>query len=289
MTGISAPIPRDVVGRRRVRRWRLPVVSFAIAWLVVIGVLTVAGPLLAPHPPGEQDLIFGLAGPGPGHILGTDELGRDILSRVLAGTRAPVVGALGIALGAMVLSVTLGVLAGYVGGKTEAAIMRGVDLTLALPALLVIIVVASAFNGGYVIVVILLALLTAPWDTRMIRGVTLEQRPRAYVEAARVLGLSSRKIMVSHILPNILPLIVVNACLDFTFGLISLAGLSFVGIGVSPGAADWGRMLYENRGDLTANPWAALASALMIMLTAAAANIAGDWAYERIDAKGRAR
>jgi ABC-type dipeptide/oligopeptide/nickel transport system permease subunit len=167
--------------------------------------------------------------------------------------------------------------------------MRTVDLLLALPALLVIIVVIGAFNGGYVIAVALLALLAAPADTRIVRGVTLEQRPRAYVEAARVMGLSSRRIMVSHILPNVLPLIVVNLALDFTYGLISLAGLSFIGVGVNPGAPDWGRMLFENRDLLNVNPWAALAPAIMILLTAAAANILGDWAYERIDARGRAR
>ena len=167
--------------------------------------------------------------------------------------------------------------------------MRGVDLLLALPPLLVIIVVAGAFNGGFAIAVVLLALLAAPSDTRIIRSVTLEQRPRAYVEAARVMGLSRRRIMLSHILPNIVAVIVVDLCLDFTFGLVSLAGLSFVGLGVSEGAADWGRMLYDNRNLLTVNPWAALAPALMILLTAAAANIVGDWAYERLEQRGRAR
>ncbi len=289
MSGVIAPIPRDVVSRRRVRRWGSPVVSLAIGWLVVIVVLAVSGPLLAPHPPGSQDLLAGAAGPGPGHLLGTDELGRDILSRVLAGTRTPILGAVAIALGAMVISTTFGLIAGYLGGLTESLIMRGVDLLLALPALLVIIVVAGAFNGGYAIAVVLLALLAAPWDTRIIRSVTLEQRPRAYVEAARVMGLSHWRIMVSHILPNILALVVVDACLDFTFGLVSLAGLTFVGLGVGPGAADWGRMLFDNRELLPVNPWAALAPAMMILLTAAAANIAGDWAYERIDARGRAR
>lgn len=288
MTGLSTRLPGDVA-RRRVRHRRPTLSAIAIAWLLVIGLLAVAGPLLAPHAPGQQDLLVGLSGPGAGHLLGTDELGRDILSRVLSGVRAPILGGVAIAVCAMLMSVTAGLLAGYLGGKTEAVIMRGVDLMLALPGLLVVIVVVATFNGGYVVAVLLLALLTAPGETRIIRSVALEQRPRPYVEAARVLGLSSRRIMVSHILPNILPLVVVNLCLDFTAGLIALAALSFVGIGVSPGAADWGRMLFENRQLLTVNPWAALAPALLIMLTAAAANIVGDWAYERLDAQGRAR
>jgi peptide/nickel transport system permease protein len=290
VSGVAAPLPPDVVGRARVRRRRRPtVVAFALGWLALVALLVIAGPLLAPHGPSEQDLLAGVGGPGPGHLLGTDALGRDILSRVMVGARSPVLGALAIALGAMLISVTLGLVAGYFGGWSEAGIMRGVDLLLALPPLLVIIVVAGAFEGGYLTAVVLLALLAAPWDTRIVRSVTLEQRPRAYVEAARVMGLPRRRVLLSHILPNIVPLIVVNLCLDFTFGLVSLAGLSFLGLGVSEGAADWGRMLYDNRNLLTVNPWAALAPALAILLTAAAANVAGDWAYEKLDAKGRAR
>ncbi len=289
MSGVATPLPPVVAGRRRVRRWRSPIVTIALAWLALIAVFVVIGPLLAPHAPGEQDLLAGVGGPSGAHWLGTDDLGRDILSRVIVGTRSPVLGALAIALGAMVISVTFGLFAGFFGGWSEAGIMRGVDLLLALPPLLVIIVVAGAFNGGYAIAVVLLALLAAPWDTRIIRSVTLEQRPRAYVEAARVMGLPRWRIMVSHILPNIVALIVVDLCLDFTFGLVSLAGLSFVGLGVSEGAPDWGRMLFDNRNLLTVNPWAAMAPALMILLTAAAANVVGDWAYERLEQRGRAR
>jgi peptide/nickel transport system permease protein len=289
VSGVAARVPRAALTVRRIRHWRSWLVTLALGWLAIVAVLAVFGPLLAPTDPAEQDLLVGLSGPVEGHPLGTDELGRDILSRVVAGTRSPVVGALGVAFGAMALSVTFGLLAGYLGGRVEAVIMRSADLMLALPGLLVLIVVVGAFDGGYALAIVLLALLTAPWDTRIVRSVVLEQRPRAYVEAAQVMGLSSRRVMVSHILPNIQAIVVVNLCLDFTFGLVSLAALSFLGLGVSPGAADWGRMVFENRDLLTANAWAALGPALMITLTAAAANIAGDWAYERIEARGRAR
>ncbi len=288
MTDLAATISREPA-RKRVRSRRSVAVTLAIFWLVVIVVLAIAGTALAPYSASEQELLVGLSGPGSGHPLGTDELGRDILSRVMAGTRSPVVGALGIALGAMLISVTFGLISGYRGGRSESLIMRGVDLLLAMPALLVAIVVVGALDGGYVVAVLLLAFLFAPWDTRIIRGVTLEQRPRAYVEAARVMGMSEWRIMASHILPNVLPLVVVNFCLDFTYGLVTLAGLSFVGLGVGPGAADWGRMLFESRDLLTVNAWAALAPAFMILFTAAAANVVGDWAYERIAARGQAR
>lgn len=286
MSGVAIPSPAV---RRRVRRRPSISVILAGAWLALILVLVVAGSSLAPGSADEQDIITGLTGPSGEHLLGTDELGRDILSRVMAGAQTPVIGAIGIALGAMFISVTFGLIAGYIGGFTESLTMRTVDALLALPALLVIVVIVGSFDGGYTIAVPLLALLAAPWDTRIIRSVTLEQKPRAYVEAAKVMGLSSRKIMVSHVLPNVMPLIVVNLALDFTFGLVSLAGLSFLGVGVSPGDADWGRMLFENRDLLNVNPWAALAPAIVILLTAAAANVVGDWAFERIDARGRAR
>jgi peptide/nickel transport system permease protein len=149
--------------------------------------------------------------------------------------------------------------------------------------------VVGAFKGGLLLAVFVLAVLTAPPDVRVIRSVTLEERPRAYVEAARVMGLPSRRIIFSHVFPNILPIVVVNVCLNFTVALVALAALSFLGLGVGPGAADWGRMLFENRELMLANAWAALAPALMIMLTSTAANLAGDWAYERFEAKGTAR
>jgi peptide/nickel transport system permease protein len=289
MSGIARPIDHVAPRVGRARRWRLPVVSLALAWLGIVGVLMIAGGQLAPHDPGTQDLLVGLSGPGEGHLLGTDELGRDILSRVMAGARAPVLGGLVIAVSAMVISATFGLIAGYLGGVTEAVIMRATDLLMALPGLLVTLVVVAAFGGGYLMPVLLLALLCAPPDVRMVRSVTLEQRPRAYVEAARVMGLSSRRIMTSHLLPNVMPLIVVNLCVDFTAGLLTLAGLTFLGVGVGPGAVDWGRMLFENRGFLTFNAWAALAPAVMILLTAAAANVVGDWIYDRVEAAGKAR
>jgi peptide/nickel transport system permease protein len=176
--------------------------------------------------------------------------------------------------------------AGYRGGKVEGGIMRLADLLLALPALLVLIVVAGAFSGGYVVAVALLAFLAAPWDTRIIRAATLEQRHRPYVEAASVMGLTRRRTLLSHILPNVVPVIVVNMSLDFAFGLVALSGLTFLGLGVPPGTPDWGRMLSENQSLLTVSPLAELAPALAILLTAAAASLVGDWTHERLAVPG---
>jgi peptide/nickel transport system permease protein len=199
------------------------------------------------------------------------------------------VGPIIIALGAMVIGNTLGLIAGYKGGAVDATIMRWVDLMWALPGLLIAIVVVGVLGGGYWLAVALLILLTAPYDTRIVRGATLEQRPLPYVEAARTLGLRDRRIMVRHIWPNVLPLVVANTFLNFAFTLVTLSALSFLGLGVGPGTPDWGRMLAESRTLLFDNPWAALAPGLMLVITAASMNLIGDWLYEWMSDRGRAR
>ena len=247
------------------------------------------GPRIAPHDPNEQDLLFSLTGPSREHLLGTDDLGRDIASRTIVGARTAVVGPLLIAFGAMLIGSVLGLLAGYLGGLSDSAISRWVDLVYAMPALLVAIVVVGVLGGGYFLAVGLLVVLFSPIDTRIVRGATLDQRSRPYVEAARMLGLSNRRIMVGHIWPNVLPLALANAFLTFAFSIVALASLSFLGLGVGPGTADWGRMLSDSRTLLFDVPAAAIAPGIAIVVTAASVNVIGDWLYERLSDRGRAR
>jgi peptide/nickel transport system permease protein len=185
--------------------------------------------------------------------------------------------------------VICGTIAGFYGGKIDAWTMRCVDLMWSVPGLLVAIVVVGVIGGGYWNAVIVLIILTAPWDIRLIRGATLEQRPRPYVEAVRALGLPNRKVMFRHILPNVSPVIVANSFLNFAHALVSLAALSFLGLGVPPGTADWGRMLAENRALLFQYPVNALAPGVAIVLVATVMNLLGDFAYERMADRGRAR
>jgi peptide/nickel transport system permease protein len=187
-----------------------------------------------------------------------------------------------IAAGAFAIATVLGLLAGYIGGWTDSAVMRWVDFMFALPGPLIAIVIVGVVGGGFwTAVVVLVILFTAP-DTRIVRSAVLEQRPLPYIEAARTLGISRRRIMFLHILPNILPIVAAYVVLDFAFALVSLAALSFLGLGVSPGTADWGRMLFENRNILFVNPMAALLPAGAIVITAGSINIIGDWFYERM-------
>lgn len=270
---------RSLAGRARRRVPGLVAASFVIVAIVVL--CAIFGDLIAPHSPDQQRLLVGDTPPSAEFWAGTDKLGRDILSRVIVGARSALIGPIVIAAGAFAIATLLGLLAGYLGGLVDTVIMRWVDFMFALPGPLVAIVVVGVVGGGYwTAVAVLVILFTAP-DTRIVRSAVLVQRPLAYIEAARTLGLSRRRILFVHILPNVLPIIFAYVVLDFAFALVNLAGLSFLGLGVEPGAADWGRMLFENRTIVFTNPAAALLPAALIILTAGAMNMIGDWLYER--------
>ncbi|WP_436698081.1 ABC transporter permease [Nocardioides sp. BYT-33-1] len=268
-------------GTRRARWGVLVPVCVAVTGVVVV--LAVLGGWLAPQDPGHQNLLSPAAGPSSEHWLGTDDLGRDIFSRILTGTRSAVVGPIVAAIGVTVIGLLLGLLAGFHGGRLEAVIMRIVDLVYAMPALLVIIVLIGLFSGGYWAAVGVLVLLATPGTTRILRAAVLAQRGLPYVEAARTVGVSNRRLIFVHVAPNVLPTVVTSFLLEFVGALVALSALSFLGLGVPPGSADWGRMLAENRGLLELNPWAVLAPALMLMITATAVTVLGDWLYERFE------
>jgi peptide/nickel transport system permease protein len=285
---VAAPVQARSVSRRQ--RWQLPwliVACFSVAG--VVAVMAALGSAIAPYGPNTQNLTDVLAPPNTAHWLGTDSLGRDVLSRLIAGARTACVGPVVIAYVSMLAGNALGVWAGYRGGRVDAVIMRWVDLMWSVPGLLVIIVVAGAVGGGYWLSVALLIVLTVPFDTRVVRGATLEQVPRPYVESAKTLGVSDWRIMFLHIWPNISPIAIANAFLVFASSVGFLAALSFLGLGSSPGAPDWGLMVSEGIQDLFVNPVAVLAPAAMIVLIATAMNLIGDWSYEQLSSRGATR
>ncbi|HWO70905.1 MAG TPA: ABC transporter permease [Actinomycetota bacterium] len=262
-------------------------ISVRVAFVVVgaVAVCAAVGPWIAPYPPNEQHLLIGDAPPSARFLAGTDLLGRDVLSRTIVGARTALVGPAVVAVGAFAIATVLGLLAGYLGGAVDTLVMRWVDFMFALPGPLIAIVVVGVTGGGFwTAVLVLVILFTAP-DTRIVRSAVLEQRPRPYVEAARTLGVSPLRIMFLHILPNILPILAAYVFLDFAFALVSLAGLSFLGLGVPPGTPDWGRMIFENRSILFTNPVGLLLPAVTIVVTAGSMNLIGDWLYERISSR----
>nr|WP_243751866.1 ABC transporter permease [Leucobacter weissii] len=182
----------------------------------------------------------------------------------------------------------LGTLAGYRRGVVDFAVSRWSDLLFALPVVLVAIVVVGVFGAGYWLTVALLILLFSPSDIRIVRAAVLEQSARPYIESARVAGVGSGRIMFVHILPNVLPLVVTNLLLNVAFALVALSSLSFLGLGVPPGSADWGRQLADGRLIMADNPAAVWVPALLIIAVACAVNLLGDWLSERYAARGTA-
>lgn len=261
-------------------------VNISAIFLLLIAVAAVVSPLLADAAK-KQSILDSLLPPGsPGHLLGTDELGRDVLMLTVAGTGSAVVGPAVIAVGSMIIAIVFGTLAGYLRGPIDWVVGRAVDLLLSMPVMLVAIVVAGIFGAGYWVTVAMLIVLFAPSDIRIVRAGITEQAPRPYVEAAQMLSLGKARIMYRHIVPNVWPLIITNLMLNLAIALVTLSSLSFLGIGVAPGTPDWGRQITDGRGIVSDNGAMLVVPALLIVLVAMAINIVGDHLGERLRERG---
>lgn len=268
-------------------RRRVPVaVAVSIGFLSLVALAAVAGRFALPGAT-HQDILSSLLPVGsPGHPLGTDELGRDILALTVAGTASALVGPVCVALGSMLLGIVLGTMAGYERGWLDFLISRWTDLLLALPVLLAAIVVAGVFGGGYWTTTALLVVLFSPSDIRIVRAGVLEQSARPYIEAAQMLSLSRWRVMFRHILPNVSTLVITNGMLNVAFALVAFSSLSFLGVGVPPGTADWGRQLTDNRAIMFDNPASVIVPAVLIVAVACAVNLVGDWVGQRLSQRG---
>lgn len=265
------------------RDWAL---IFSAGFLSLIATMAMAS-LFLTEAASKQSILDSLLPPGsPGHLLGTDELGRDVLLFTIAGTGSAIFGPVVIATGSMTVAIVLGTLAAYLRGTVDWVIGRGVDLLLSLPVMLVAIVVAGIFGAGYWVTVLMLIALFSPSDIRIIRAGVTEQAPRPYVEAAQMLALPAWRIMFRHIVPNVWPLIVTNFMLNLAIALVTLSSLSFLGIGVAPGTADWGRQITDGRAIFSDNPAMMLTPTILIVLTAMAINFLGDQLGERVRSRG---
>ncbi|MBS7697355.1 MULTISPECIES: ABC transporter permease [unclassified Chelatococcus] len=265
---------------------------------LVILLVLIAGALLAPMlglpDPVRGDLRARMAAPtwtglfAPGaHPLGTDQLGRDILSRIVYGSRITLtIGAYAVVLGGLV-GVMLGIVAGYCGGITDRLLMRLVDIQLAIPLMLLALLVVAALGPSLTNLVIVLALTSWIRYARIIRGQVLALREREFVQSARTIGASTAQIMLRHILPNVLTPALVVATLELARIIIMDAALSFLGLGVQPPAASWGRMLAEGRVYISTAWWVVTFPGLAIMLTVLSVNLLGDWLRDYFDPRLR--
>lgn len=280
MSTLVEPLPTLVPVARRRRPGRTPVEWVALVVLVAVVVVAAAGPWLAPHNP---DALTGIpfAGPGHGYLLGTDELGRDVLSRLLAGGRTVVVLAFLATLAGYAIGGTGGLMAGYSRSLADPMIMRVTDVILAFPPILFLLVVATGAAHSQVALAIAIAIVQAPGVARIIRTATLETSVRGYVEAATARGESLVHVLFREILPNIRGVVVADAGPRFTVSILAVAALNFLGLGQRPPAANWALMINENQSGLTLNPWAVLAPALVIAALTISLNVVADGVNRR--------
>ena len=262
---------------------------FGIAVLLLMGGAALAAPQIAPWDPGRQMLVKRLRPPMwqerglREHPLGTDHLGRDILSRILYGGRI----SLGVGLSAVTLSgligVTLGLLAGFHGGRTDAFIMRVVDVFLAIPYILLAMGVVFALGPSLLNVILVMAVTRWVQFARIVRADVLSIREREFVSGARARGNRSVRLLLRHVLPNALTPIIVVATLELAFMIIYESALSFLGLGVQPPTPTWGWMLADGRNYVATAWWLATFPGLAIMLTVLAVNLLGDWLRDTLD------
>ncbi|MCK4451357.1 MAG: ABC transporter permease [Anaerolineae bacterium] len=261
---------------------RQPATLAALAWLTLAGLGAGLAPFLAPAGPLAADTTRGLLPPGPGGPLGTDLLGREVLTRLLWGGRWT----LGMGLLALAVAVGLGLPAGMVagtfGGWSEAVLMRLVDALLAFPSLLLAMAVVALMGPGVGSVAVAVGLAAAPAYARVARSAALEVRAQPYVDAARALGGSEWRVLVRHVLPNAAPPLVAFAATQLGWVLLNGAALNFLGLGAPPGTPEWGAMLVEGRGYLRDAPWVSAFPGLALTLTVLAANLVGDGLQEAL-------
>ncbi|WP_051793219.1 ABC transporter permease [Amycolatopsis jejuensis] len=283
---MTATVESPGLARPRSRR-SVPIIpAFCALFLLAVIVFGIAGARLSPYHPLAQDPLLGVTSGGGGHLLGTDQLGRDALSQLLAGTQSATLGPLLVALGCLVVGASLGMAAAYFGGTTDTIVNGAADLIYALPALLIAIVVLGVTGGGYWTTAFVLLALSLPYEIRICRSAAMAQVHRLYIDAARTAGLSPVRIIFRQVAPNIAPTLVASFLLDFVTALIGFAALSYLGLGVPPGSPNWGVMLADGQSLIGENPWLSVGPAVLLIVTAASATLLGDWLHESLENKG---
>ncbi|HEV2067165.1 MAG TPA: ABC transporter permease [Thermomicrobiales bacterium] len=286
----NAASPVKLVSQRQ-RAWRTfsrnrsALVGLALIILIVL--IAIFAPLIAPHDPTSQSTINRLQDPSGTHLLGRDDYGRDVLSRILYGTRvALLVGVLSVLLGGA-LGTTIGIIAGYFGGKIETVLMRIVDVMLSFPDLITGLLVMAVLGSGLMKLIIAIGLTIAPRFARIAYGATLSLKEKEFVDAARALGQRSRVILTRHILPNIGGELLVLGSLWTASAIRLEASLSFIGLGVPPRTPTWGQMIRDGTRYLVDFPILSLAPGVALLITVFAFNLVGDGLRDMLDPRSR--
>jgi peptide/nickel transport system permease protein len=271
-----------------VRRFRRHTVAMGgLAIILVFVVLAVAAPLVAPHSPVEMHPYDALAAPSRTHPLGTDELGRDLLSRVIYGSRTSFsVGIISVGL-SLVAGTILGLVSGYRLGMTDSVISRAVDVLYAFPPVLLVLVFVALLGTGTEKSMLAIGIVFIPAFARLCRGSVIGERGKLYVEAATAVGASDLRILVSHVLPNVSSPLIVQTSLCMSYAILVEAELSYLGLGTQPPNPSWGVMLNTGRGLMDRSPWISIWAGLAIMLVVFAFNVVGDGLRDALDPRLR--
>ncbi|XSC41963.1 ABC transporter permease [Bradyrhizobium sp. RDT10] len=268
---------------------RQPVAMLAMAVVLVVVVLAIGAELIAPFDPASADWSALREAPSRAHLFGTDDLGRDILSRMIYGARASLLASV-ISVGiAFAIGVPVGLCAGYLGGFVDGAITRFTDAMLAIPALIFAVSLAAFLGPSLINAVIAIGVAAIPVFIRLSRAQAMGVKFEEYVEAAYVVGNPRWRILLKHIFPNIVPALIVQATLTMAFAVIAEASLSFLGVGQQPPGASWGNMLTTAKNYLEEAPWMAIWPGAAIFLTALSFNLLGDTLQDVLDPRSRPR
>jgi len=288
---MSQPLPPLTAKPRRnqfLRRLaKEPTTLFGLTLLIIFVLLAILAPYISPFDPLFQNISASLTKPSVPHYLGTDKLGRDILSRMLYGAQISIRSGLIVVLLAGSFGTLVGLVAGYIGGWADEILMRVTDIFFAFPGLILAMAIAGALGPSLTNALIAVAVVSWPVYARLIRGQILGLREREFVQAARAIGVNNWSIMWRHLLPNTLAPLMVQASFDMAGTILSVAGLSFIGFGAQPPTPEWGVMISEGRNYITTQWWLTGVPAIAILLLVAALNLVGDGLRDILDPRLR--
>jgi peptide/nickel transport system permease protein len=292
--GGLATLAPDLTSRPARTPWQIAIARFRRSKLALLGLLVIAAMSLiaifadaiAPYGENEIDLFNITAKPSAEHWLGTDELGRDELSRLIFGARVSLLVGVGAALISTAVGIVVGSLAGYYGGWVDSALMRFVDVILAFPAIFLLLIFFSIQGSSVLTVILFLGLFSWMWLARVIRGEFFSLKERDFIEAARSIGVPDGRLMWRHLLPNVVAAIIVSTTLSIAYAMLAEAALSFLGFGVPAGTPTWGNMLNAARPNYIQVPLLAIAPGLTLTIAVLAINFVGDGLRDALDPRG---
>ncbi|GBF05999.1 ABC transporter [Deinococcus aerius] len=290
------------IAMRRLRRHKAAMISLAVIILLIL--MAIFASLLAPYDPNTQDLSGIYAPPNAQHLLGQDDLGRDLLSRIIYGSRVSLMVGFSVAIISILIGTLMGLLAGFFGGRTDTVISRFIEFMLSLPTLPLLLVISGLFistdapfianlrdslgaTASVFIIITIFSVFGWMGTARLVRGEVLRMKNLEYVDAARALGASNNRIMWRHLVPNLFAIIIVQATLDVGSAILGEAALSFLGFGIQPPVSTWGNMLSNAQEVVLQYPWIPLYPGLAILITVLAFNFLGDGLRDAFDPKSR--